>query len=130
MPHTSPTGKPGKALAAAGFGVMIDQTPPAAGFFLAMWLAALASVFVGPMPTLTGMPVHCLHGAADVVGQVGELSVGEAGEIQERLVDRVDFDLGGELLQRLHDAAAHVAVERVIAGKDGDAVPLDQRRGP
>ncbi len=29
------------------------------------------------------------------------------------------------MLERLHHAAAHVAVERVIAGEDGDAVPGD-----
>ena len=102
------------------------QTPSAAGSFLARWLAALASVLVGPMPTLTGMPVHCLTVRRMSAARSASRSVGDAGQIQERLVDRVDFDLGGELLQRLHDAAAHVAVERVIAGKDGDAVPLDQ----
>ncbi len=89
-----------------------------------------ASVFVGPMPTLTGMPVHCRTVRRMSAARSASCSCGDAGQIQERLVDRVDFHFGGELLQRLHDAAAHVAVERVIAREHGDAVPLDQRRGP
>ena len=36
----------------------IWNTPPKAGFFLAVRLAALASVLVAPMPTETGSPVH------------------------------------------------------------------------
>src|SRR5262249_48058656 len=51
-----------------------------------------------------------------------QAKLSDAGEVQERLVDRVDFDVGGELLQRLHDAAAHVAVEGVIGREYGDAV--------
>ena len=35
------------------------QTPPEAGSRLAVRLATLASVLVGPIPTDTGMPVHC-----------------------------------------------------------------------
>ena len=29
-------------------------------YFLATWLATLANVFVGAIPTDTGIPVHCL----------------------------------------------------------------------
>ena len=86
-----------------------------------------ASVFVGPMPTETGMPVHCRTVRRMSAAMAGSVTSGHAGQIQERLVDRVDFGFGGELLERLHHAAAHVAVERVVAGEDGDAVPLDQR---
>ena len=39
--------------------VSSSATPPEAGSFLAVRLAALASVLVGAMPTETGMPVHC-----------------------------------------------------------------------
>jgi hypothetical protein len=67
-----------------------------------------------------------LHRAADVGCQGSKPLLGDAGQIQERLVDRIDLHLGGERLEGLHDAAAHVAVERVIAGEDGDLVPLDQ----
>ena len=82
-----------------------DQTPPACGRCLAMRLAALASVLVGPMPTLTGMPVHCLDRAADVGGQGRQRIVGKAAELQKRFVDGIDFDRRGELLERLHHAA-------------------------
>jgi hypothetical protein len=64
--------------------------------------------------------------AADRRRLVGQPIRRKPGQIQERLVDGIDFHLRGELLQRLHDAAAHVAVERVIARKDGDGVPLGQ----
>jgi hypothetical protein len=59
----------------------------------------------------------------DQAGIVGQTPALEPGEIKKRLVDAVELDLGGEGAQRVHDAAAHVAVEGIIAGEDGDAVP-------
>ena len=53
--------------------------------------------------------------------------VGKAAEIEERFIDGIDFDARGELLERLHHPLAHVAVERVVARKHGDAVPDDLR---
>ena len=47
-------------------------------------------------------------------------------QIQESLVYRVDFQFRGELLKSLHHAAAQVAVKRVVAGKYGNFVILDQ----
>ena len=53
MPQTSPTGR-SRSTGSAGVG--ITKTP--SGRFLPMWLAILASVFVGAKPTPQGMPIH------------------------------------------------------------------------
>ena len=60
-PHRSPRLTRPSATSIA-CGDLSTQTPsglPGVGSRLAMWLASLASVFVGAMPTPTGMPVHC-----------------------------------------------------------------------
>ena len=62
------------------------------------------------------------HGHLHVAGIVGQAAPLETGKIQKRLVDAVALDLGREGGERVHDAAAHVAVEGVIRAQDLDAV--------
>ena len=49
----------------------------------------------------------------------------EAAQAEEGFIDRVDFKIGGEVCQHPHDAGADVAVEGVIAGAHGYAVPVE-----
>lgn len=39
----------------------------------------------------------------------------EPAKAEESFVDRIDFKIGGEGAQHLHNPAAHIAIERVIA---------------
>lgn len=41
-------------------------------------------------------------------------------QVEERLVDGVDLRIGHERAERLHDAARHVAVERVVGREHRD----------
>ncbi len=56
MPQTSPTEIP-TIQAARSASSDRSHTPPSSGMVLAVWLASLASVFVGPIPTQVGSPV-------------------------------------------------------------------------
>ena len=51
----------------------------------------------------------------------------EAAEAEERLVDRVDFELRREVGKRPHHPRAHVAVEGVVAGTDDDTLRVHAR---
>jgi hypothetical protein len=57
-----------------------------------------------------------------VTGIVGQASPFYARQVEKCLIDTIDFDLGRFRGQRLHDAAAHIPVERVIRAEDFDAV--------
>ena len=50
------------------------------------------------------------------------------GQVQERLIDRVDFRLGGKPSQNLHHPARHVAVEGVVRREHAHVVtwPLEE----
>jgi hypothetical protein len=54
-----------------------------------------------------------------VYGQAAPL---EPGQVEKRLVDAIQLDLWRERAQGIHDAAAHITVERVVRAEDGDAV--------
>ncbi len=57
MPQTSATSIRHSQCAYAA-GSVRSHTPSSTGTVLAMWLASLASVLVGPMPTQVGIPVQ------------------------------------------------------------------------
>jgi len=46
----------------------------------------------------------------------------EPGQVEKGLVDAVELDFRGKGAQRVHDAAAHVAVQRIVGAEHGDAV--------
>ena len=50
----------------------------------------------------------------------------KAAEVEEGLVDGVDFHIGSEPGQGLHDAAGHVAVKGVVGRVKHDVMLLDQ----
>jgi hypothetical protein len=47
----------------------------------------------------------------------------KTAKAQERLIDGIDFEVGREIRQRLHDAGADIAIEGVIARAHDDALP-------
>ena len=104
------------------------QTPCAAGSFFALRLATLASVLVAAMPTETGIPVHC--STVRRSSRAWDFKpLLETAQAEEGFVDGIDFELGREAGQHPHHARAHVAVERVIAGADDDALRVRRGRG-
>ncbi len=60
-----------------------SQTPPSSGFFLAMWFANFASVFVGPMPTQVGIPRPLLDCRAQIAAEGGAICWPDVGHIQK-----------------------------------------------
>lgn len=74
------------------------------------------------------------HLGADFQAIGGAVGLPNAGDVQEALVDRVDLHLRRELVIDLVHAAAHVAVQGVIAAEHGNALgpaqvaDLEERR--
>jgi len=59
------------------------------------------------------------------IGTVLLKPVVEPGKAQECLVDGIHFEVWREAGQDLHDAPAHIAVERVVAGPYDNAFALE-----
>jgi hypothetical protein len=64
----------------------------------------------------------CFHPQADLVRATRE-------QLHERFVNRIVFDLGGELTQHVHDAREHVPVEGIVRREYRDAMFPDDRLG-
>ena len=63
------------------------------------------------------------------VGFEGAEVAGHAVQAKEDLIDGVDFNFGSDVGQVRHDAAAHVAVEGVVAAENLHLVLLDEGAG-
>ena len=86
---------------------------------MARSLASLASSLVVATPTDDGEPGLGLHPGADGPRDLGPGAVeaADAGDVEERLVERDGLDQRRERAQDRHDLGAHVAVERRTAAR-------------
>src|SRR4026209_1744366 len=67
-----------------------------------------------------------LHRAADLSPGLSEIPLCKSPQTQKGFVNRIDFEIGTDLFQGLHDPLGHIAVERVVAGKYLDVVSTEQ----
>ncbi len=63
---------------------------------------------------------------ADLAPVGGEAAPFKSCEVEEGFVDRIDFQVRGELCQGIHDALGHIAIERKIGGEDAHAAGADE----
>ena len=127
MPHRSVSSRRPSASRCDGSSSR-QRTPPAAASFFARRLATLASVFVGAIPTETGIPVHCST-VRRSSRACASSRASKPAESEERFIDRVDLKVRREAGEHPHHARAHVAIERIIARTHHDARFVETRRG-
>ena len=80
----------------------------------------LGEELVGGHPHAASKLQQAPHLGADVLGdrdRVAEQTLG-TGDVEERLVERQGFDVGGDRLEDLVHLGAHPAVEVVVAGQE------------
>jgi len=104
--------------------VCIDEIPDAAGLrrLLRQPVGDLGKGFRDTNADRDRDAGLLFYRAADCARVVGQAPALEAGEVQERLVDRINLKLRREFRQGVHDPAGHVAVERIIRAEHGDAM--------
>jgi hypothetical protein len=62
------------------------------------------------------MPTHCRDAVADFVAAFGQIA-GHASEVNETLVNRIDFLLGTKTSGQTHHAVAQISVEGKVGGQ-------------
>lgn len=71
-----------------------------------------------------GQPEPFVDAGADLAAVCFEAGRRKPVEREERLVDRIDFDVRREGFEDFHDPVAHVRIEGVVRAEGDDPVPL------